>query len=57
VERARPSSLDALPEAALAEFFGPAPDGPRIVPSTEEGLVTEEWRDAVCDAVLHDMVR
>jgi hypothetical protein len=68
MERARPSSLDALAEATLADLFGPphpgrcypihAPRGPGVVaPSTEEGLVTEEWRDAVCDAVLHEMAR
>ena len=66
VERARPGALDAQAEAALADLFGPprpgsraparAPRGPGpVAPRTEEGLVTEEWRDAVCEAVLHDL--
>ena len=56
VDRARTQALDALTEAALADAGLPAaPPSPRAAlspPPTEEGLVTEEWRDALCDLLL-----
>ena len=60
VELARLQFLDARAEATLADLFGPtrpggASAGAAVVPSTEEGQVTEEWRDALCEAVFHDM--
>ncbi len=60
VELARPLFLDALAEAALADLFGPTRPGgasamAAAMPTTEEGQVTEEWRDALCEAVLHGM--
>ncbi len=56
VDLARGRALDALADAALADAGLPAPAEP-VPPQTEEGLVTEEWRDALCDLLLLAMAR
>lgn len=68
IESVRRETLDSVAEAALSDLcsdpstlrslthrascVSPRAGARFPLPETEEGLVTEEWRDAVCEAVL-----